>query len=105
MEGCVTNTTTSRPHRWQWSIQGKRGKESSLERAGQNPDRSSNDNLITELVFTKAFYGLSKDTVPDPEKIKFSDIKNLSVGDKSELFTLYEQSFTTGQVPLDLSHS
>ena len=32
-------------------------------------------------------------------------MKNLSVDDKSELFRLYEESFATGQVPEDWSHS
>ena len=33
------------------------------------------------------------------------DGKNLSVDNKSELFRLYEESFATGQVPEDWSHS
>ena len=37
--------------------------------------------------------------------VKCSDIKNLSVDNKSELFRLYEESFATGQVLEDRSHS
>ena len=68
-------------------------------------EASVNDNLITELEFTAALSGLSKDTPPGPDKVKYSDIKNLSVDNKSELFRLYEGSFVTGQIPEDWSHS
>ena len=61
--------------------------------------------MITELEFTEAFSGLSKDTAPGPDRVKYSDIKNLLVHNKSELFRLYEESFATGQVPEDCSHS
>ena len=61
--------------------------------------------MITELEFTEALSGLSKDTAPGPDRVKYSDIKNLSVHNKSELFRLYEESFATGQVPEDWSHS
>ena len=64
-------------------------------------ETGSNDDLITELGFTEALSGLSKDTSPGPDKVKYSDIKNLSVDNKSELFRLCEESFTTGQVPED----
>ena len=68
-------------------------------------EAGSNHDLITELEFTEARSGLSKDTAPGPFKIKYSDSKNLSVDTKSELFRLYEESFATGQVPEDWSHS
>ena len=68
-------------------------------------EAGSNDDMITELEFTKALSGLSKDTAPGPDRVKYSDIKNLSVDNKSELFRLYEESFATGQVPEDWSHS
>ena len=68
-------------------------------------EAGSNDDMITELGFTKALSGLSKDTAPGPDRVKYSDIKNLSVHNKSELFRLYEESFATGQVPEDWSHS
>ena len=68
-------------------------------------EAGSNDDMITELEFTKALSGLSKDTAPGPDRVKYSDIKNLSVHNKSELFRLYEESFATGQVPEDRSHS
>ena len=61
--------------------------------------------MITEVEFTEALSGLSKDTAPGPDRVKYSDIKNLSVHNKSELFRLYEESFATGQVPEDWSHS
>ena len=56
--------------------------------------------MITELEFTEALSGLSKDTAPGPDRVKYSDIKN-----KSELFRLHEESFATGQVPEDWSYS
>ena len=62
-------------------------------------EASSNDDLITKLEFTEELSGLSKDTATSP------DIKNLSVVNKSELFRLYEDSFTTRQVPENWSHS
>ena len=68
-------------------------------------EAGSNDDMITELEFTEALSGLSKDTAPGPDRVKYSDIKNLSVHNKSELFRLYEESFATGQVPEDWSHS
>ena len=61
--------------------------------------------MITELEFTEALSGLSKDTAPGPDRVKYSYIKNLSVDNKIELFRLYEESFATGQVPKDWSHS
>ena len=61
--------------------------------------------MITELEFTEALSGLSKDTAPGSDRVKYSDIKNLSADKKSELFRLYEESFATGQVPEDWSHS
>ena len=61
-------------------------------------EAGSNDDMITELEFTEALSGLSKDTAPGSDRVKYSDIKNLSVHNKSELFRLYEESFATGQV-------
>ena len=46
-------------------------------------------------------FRLSKDTAPGPDWVKYSDIKNLSVDNTSELFRLYEESFSTVQVPED----
>ena len=53
-------------------------------------EAGSNDDLITELESTEALSGLSKDTAPGPDNVKYSDIKNLSVDSKSELLRLYE---------------
>ena len=68
-------------------------------------ETGSNDDMITELEFTKPLSELSKDTVPGPHTAKYSDIKNLSVDNKSGLFKLYEECFAAGQVPDDWSHS
>ena len=46
------------------------------------------DGLITELQFSEALFKLSKDTAPGSDKVKYSDVKNLSEDDLSELFTL-----------------
>ena len=48
-----------------------KGLDRSLTEAG------SNDDMITELEFTEALSGLSKDTAPGPDRVKYSDIKNL----------------------------
>ena len=68
-------------------------------------EAGSNDDMITELEFTEALSELSKDTAPGNDRVKYSDIKNLSVDNKSELFRLYEESFATGQFPEDWSDS
>ena len=47
--------------------------------------------LITELEFTEALLGLSKDAIPGPDLVKCSDTRNLSVYDKSGLFILVVQ--------------
>ena len=68
-------------------------------------ETDSNDDVITELEFTEARLGLSKDIAPGPDRVKYSDIKNLSSDNKSELFIMYEESLSTGQVPEDWFHS
>ena len=64
-------------------------------------ETGSNDDLITELEFTDALSRLSKDTASGHDNVKYSDIKSMSVDDKSELFTLYAESFATARVPSD----
>ena len=61
-------------------------------------EAGSNDDLSIGLEFTETLSGLSKDTAPGPDKVKYRDIKNLSEDNKSELFRLYEENFATGQV-------
>ena len=51
-------------------------------------EAGSNDDLITELEFTDSLSGLSKDSTPGPDKVKYPVINDLSVDDKSELFRL-----------------
>ena len=46
-------------------------------------EAGSNDVLITELEFIEALSGLNKDTAPGPDNVNYSDIKNLSVDNKS----------------------
>ena len=60
-------------------------------------EAGSNDDMISELEFTEALSGLSKDTAPGPDRVKYLDTKNLSVHNKSELFRLHEEIFATGQ--------
>ena len=67
-------------------------------------EAGSNDDLIAQLEFTEGLSGPNKDSATGPDKIKYSDVKNLP-DDKSDLFTLYEESFAAGQVPKDWSHS
>ena len=68
-------------------------------------EAGSNDDLITELEFTEALPELSKGTAPVPDRVKYSDIKNLLIDNKRKLFRLYDESVATGQVPEDWSHS
>ena len=63
----------------------------------------SNDDLTTELEFTEALSRMSKDTAPGLDQFKYSAIKHL-LKDKTELFTLYEESPTAGKVSKDWSH-
>ena len=56
----------------------RKGLDRKLTEAG------SNDDLITELGFTEALSGLSNNTAPGPEKVKYSDIKNLSRASSSD---------------------
>ena len=46
-------------------------------------EASSNNDLITEMERTEALSGLSMDTAPGPDKVKYSDIKSMSVDNKS----------------------
>ena len=84
------NNLDERKPVWEW-----------LDRAPREPN--SNDDTITELKFAEILSGQSKDTGPGPDKVKYSDTKNPSVDNKSELFILYEESFATGQVREDWS--
>ena len=68
-------------------------------------EAGSNDDLTTELKFTEALSGLSKDTAPGPDKVKYSDTKNLLVDNKSDLFRLYKESFTTDRFPRTVTSS
>ena len=56
----------------------------------------SNDDLITELEFTETLSGLSKDTAPGPDKVKYSDIKNLSVDNKKRALQTKKACDRTG---------
>ena len=59
----------------------------------------SNDDLITEVESIEALSRLSKDTAPGPDKIKYSDIKNLSVHNKRELFKLTKKASQQDRFP------
>ena len=61
-------------------------------------EAGSNDDLITEMEFSEALSGLSKDTAPGPDRVKYSYIKNLSVDNKSELFRLHGESFAIPRI-------
>ena len=90
-------------HPSEWSEQSG-WTESSLESAGQNSDRRQLEWWPDHRAGVHwSISGLSKDTVPGLDKVKYSDIKNLSEDDKSELFTLYKESFAMGLVSEDRS--
>ena len=69
----------------------------------QNPFRTT--TWLQSWKFTETLSGLSKDTGPGPDNVKYSDFKNMSIDNKNKLFRLYEESFATGQVSEVLSHS
>ena len=99
MEGCATNNTTpdlidangevlktnkekgtalfqrfvqqSNPNNLDEKEAVWKGLDRTLTEAGLN------DDLTTELGFTEALSGLSKDKAPGPDKVKYSDIKSL----------------------------
>ena len=56
---------------------------------------------LAESFNSRKHFGTNKHTATCPNKVKNSGIKNLSVDDKSELFTCYEESLTIGQVRKD----
>ena len=113
MEGCASNTNTlDLIDASGVALKTSKGKDSALlqrfvQQSNQNnlderkavwkgldrtlTEAGSNDDMITELEFTEALSGLSKDTAPGPDRVKYSDINNLSVDNKSELFRLYEE--------------
>ena len=61
-------------------------------------EAGSNDDMITELEFTEALSRLSKDTAPGPDRVKYSDIKNLSVDDKTDRRKLGNRTGSRGLV-------
>ena len=61
-------------------------------------EADSNGDMITELELSEALYGVSKQTATGPDKVKYSEIKNLSEDDKN-FFTRYKESITTGRFP------
>ena len=63
------------------------------------------DDEITEEDFEGALRNSSKVTAPGPDGVRYSDIRNLSDEDKTELFELYQESFSSGSVPEDWTHS
>ena len=46
-----------------------------------------------------------KDTEPGPDKIRYSDIKKLTEEDRTELHTIYQESFDKGYIPEDWTDS
>ena len=82
-------------------------KESSLECAGQNPGRSWVEWQLdhTTWVHWSTFWTEQGYSSWSWQDHIYPDLKNLSEDDKSKLFTLYEESFVTGQVPNDWSYS
>ena len=63
-----------------------------------------NDDLITELAFTEALPGSGRETAPGPDKIKYSDIRNLS-DKRASSSDCTKKAFAAGQVPENWSHS
>ena len=110
MEGCAANTNTSNliyPNGAVLKTSKEKGSallKCFVQQSNQNnlderkavrkeldrtlTEAGSNDDLITELESTEALSRLSKDTAPGPNRVKYSDIKDLSVDNKSELFRL-----------------
>ena len=98
MEGCAANTNTTDLKDASGAVlKTSKEKDSALLRRfvqeSSQAKAGSNDDLITELEFFAALSGLSKNTAPGLDKVIYSDIKNLSVDNKSELFRLCKESF------------
>ena len=66
---------------------------------------SDPDNEITEDEFIEALRRSGKDTAPGPDKVRYSDIKNLTEEDRTELYAIYHESFPNGYIPEDWTHS
>ena len=88
-------------------MKGKQSVEHSKNKNKKNPLTEAHPigDLTTQLEFTEALSGLSKDTTDGPDKVKYSDTKNLSDENESKLLTLYEESFPKGDVPKDWPYS
>ena len=63
------------------------------------------DDEVTGEELNHALTKIRKDTAPGPDKVKYSDIKNMSENDLKELLELYQKSFDQGQLPEDWTHS
>ena len=66
---------------------------------------SGPDDEITEDEFNEALRRSGKDTAPGPDKVRYSDIKNLTEGDMTELYAMYRENFDKGYIPEGWTHS
>ena len=69
--------------------------------------QSGPDDELTDEEFNEALRGRGKDTEPGPDKIRYSDIKKLykTEEDRTELHTIYQESFDNGCVPEEWTDS
>ena len=66
---------------------------------------SGPDDEITEDEFKEALRrNRRKDAAPGPDKVRYSDIKNLTE-DRTELYAIYQERFDNGHILKDWTHS
>ena len=63
--------------------------------------QSGPDNELTKEEFNEALWRSGKDAAHGPDRIWYLDIKNLTEGDKAELYTIYQKSSDKGYIPKD----
>ena len=80
-------------------------KKKYMSKLNLNLTQTGLDDEITVDDLNEAITKSTKDTAPGPDRVRYSDIKNLSEEDKNKLFSLYQESFDTGHVPEDWTHS
>ena len=63
------------------------------------------DDVLTEKELNEALRKSGKDTAAGSDRIRYSDIKNLTEEDRAELYTIYQESFHKGYIPEDWTGS
>ena len=62
---------------------------------------SDPDDEITQDEFNEARKRRGKDTAPGPDKVRYSDIKNPTEEDRTELYAIYQGNLYKDHIPED----